>query len=267
MIFNRSSRSLLATGLLLTASCASLQAQDKAGAVALATAPSGMEQLIHDYILAHPEVMLESIKQFQVRAQLENKKKAQETVATHRNELQGDPASPVLQASGEAGEPVTVVEFFDYRCGYCRKVDNQVLDLAKKSGVRVVYKDFPILGPDSLLAAKAALAASKQGAYHEFHHALITATTPVNDALVDRIASDLKLDRERLKKDMATPEVSAEINKTMALAGSLGVQSTPTFVIGNNLLPGALTDDALQSAIAAARGSKTTAQAPTTGGL
>ena len=158
------------------------------------------------------------------------------------------------QASRATGEPVTVVVFFDYRCWYCKKVDNQVLELAKKLDVRIVYKDFPILGPDSFLAAKAALAAGKQGAYHQFHHALITATTPLNDALIDQIAGDLKLDRERLKKDMASPEVSAEINKTMALAGTLGVQSTPTFVIGNNLLPGALTDDALQSAIAAARG-------------
>lgn len=266
MSFHRSSRCILTAGLLLTSSYASLQAQDKTTAGA-AKAPSGMEQLIHDYILAHPEVMLESIKQFQQHAQEQQKKKAQETVALHQNDLRSDPASPVLQATEQSGEPVTVVEFFDYRCGYCKKVDGQVIALANKPGVRIIYKDFPILGPDSLLAAKAALAAGKQGAYHQFHHALITATTPVNEALVDQIAKNLKLDRERLKKDMASPEVSAEINQTMALAGTLGVQSTPTFVIGNNLLPGALTDDALQSAIAAARSAKTTPSAATAGGL
>ena len=261
----RASSALLAVGLVLTAGNHLLEAQDKAGA-AVEKPPSAMEQAIHDYILAHPEVVLESIKQFQVKYKLEQGKKAQDAVALHRNELQNDAASPVLEAAEQPGEPVTVVEFFDYRCGYCKKVDSQIKGLADKPGVRIVYKDFPILGPESLLAAKAALAAGKQNAYHEFHHALITATAPVNEALVEQIAADLKLDRERLKKDMNSAEISAEIDRTMALATTLGVQSTPTFVIGNSVMNGALTDEALTAAITRARGGKATAPA-TAGGL
>ena len=260
----RASCALLAAGLLITAGNRSLQAQDKANAPVDKTS-SAMEQAIHNYILAHPEVVLESIKQFQVKYKLEQGKKTQDAVALHRSELQSDAASPVLQAAGQLVEPVTV-EFFDYRCGYCKKVDSQITGLADKAGVRIVYKHFPILGPESLLAAKAALAASKQNAYHDFHHALITATAPVNEALVEQIATDLKLDRERLKKDMNSAEVSAEIDRTMALATTLGVQSTPTFVIGNSVMNGALTDEALAAAITRARGGKAPATAAA-GGL
>ncbi len=254
----RAGYALLAVGLM--AGSHVLQAQDKASSAVYQTSPLA-EQAIHDYILAHPEVVLESIKQFQVRYQLEQGKKAQDAVVLHRNELQNDAASPVLQGAQQSEEPVTVVEFFDYRCGYCKKVDSQIKGLADKGGVRIVYKDFPILGPESLLAAKAALAADKQDAYHKFHHALITATAPVNDTLIDQIATDLKLDRERLKKDMSSPETSAEINRTMALAGKLGVQSTPTFVIGSSVMSGALTDEALTAAINRARGGKAAAPA------
>ena len=260
-------RSLLAAGLLLTTSFSLMEAQDKASPAGTG-APGGTEQVIHDYILAHPEVMLESIQLFQQRAEVAKQQKTRDLVIKHQKDLEADPASPVLEAANQSSDPVTVVEFFDYRCGYCKKVDSQVAGLAEKRGVRIVYKDFPILGPESLLAAKAALAAGKQGKYNEFHHGLITATTPLNDEAINQIATNLKLDVNRLRTDMANAEVSGELNRTMALAGTLGVQSTPTFVIGNNLLNGALTDQALASAIATARDKNTMASAKShTGGL
>ena len=264
-------RSLLASALLLTASFSPMEAADKSNDAvnsAKSSAALGIEGAIHDYILTHPEVMLESIQLFQQRAELAKQQKTRDLVLKHQKDLEADPESPVLEAANQTSDPVTVVEFFDYRCGYCKKVDTQVTGLAEKPGIRIIYKDFPILGPESLLAAKAALAAGKQGKYNEFHHLLITATTPLNDEAVNQIARNLKLDVNRLRTDMANAEVSGELNRTMALAGTLGVQSTPSFVIGNNLLTGALTDQALASAIRTARDKNTMASAkPHAGGL
>jgi protein-disulfide isomerase len=213
-----------------------------------------LQKTIRQYILDHPEVVLESVLRYQQKQQATEQERKHETVALHGKELFQDPASPVAESAQAGEEPVTIVEFFDYRCGYCRKVEDTIAGVAGKPGVRIVYKELPILGPDSTLAAKAALAAEKQGAYQKFHHALLTSPTPVTPDSLDKIAADSGLDVVRLHKDIALPEIQAAIARNSELAEKLGIQATPTFVAGKEIVSGALTPEALQSLIDSAHG-------------
>jgi protein-disulfide isomerase len=212
-----------------------------------------LEQKIRQYILDNPEVVLESVRRFQEREEAAQKQRSREAVNTHLRELHVGPSSVVAGGPSNQAEPVTIVAFIDYRCGYCKKANPTVTKLANAPGVRVVYKDFPILGPDSILAAQAALAADKQGKYEEFHRALMTTAASITPAALEELAAKLKLDITRLKKDMSSPEVEAALRRTHQLAEALGVQSTPTFVVGRDVLPGALTEEAFNAAIEAAR--------------
>jgi len=223
--------------------------------VAIPVDNSKIEQAIHDYIMAHPEVVLESVRAFDARMKQAQLQQAREKVQANLKELHSN--SPVAGDVKDANA-VTVVEFFDYRCGYCKKMRGTVAGLTKNPGVRVVYKDLPILGPDSLLAAQAALAADKQGAYQTFHDRLMD-LPELSPAAIEQLAVELKLDVARLKKDMASPEVAAKLAKNQELAEKLGVNATPTFVIGKDVAPGALDAKAFQIAIEAARGSSQTA--------
>lgn len=242
----------LALGALLTIPGL---AADKAATPA--TENTEVEQAIHDYIMAHPEVVLESVRAYDARAKQAQLQSAREKVQANLKELHSN--SPVAGDVKDANA-VTVVEFFDYRCGYCKKMRSAVAGLTKNPGVRVVYKDLPILGPESLLAAQAALAADKQGAYQAFHDRLMD-LPEMTAAAIDQVAVELKLDVAKLKKDMASPEVAAKLEKNQELAQKLGVNATPTFVIGNDVAPGALDAKAFQSAIEAARGASQTARA------
>src|SRR5207249_8659962 len=160
-------------------------------------------------------------------------------------ELSDDPAAPF---AGEPGSTVTMVEFFDYRCGYCKQVSPTIAKLLSGSpSLRVVFKDFPILGPDSTLAAKAALAAQRQGAYLKFHLALMTSSEPITPGAVERLASKLDLDVPKLKADMELPEIQAILDKNMKLAEAIGVSSTPTFVIGSELVAGGMTEESFRN--------------------
>jgi protein-disulfide isomerase len=221
------------------------------------TTETKIEQAIHDYIMAHPEVVLESVRAYDARAKQAQLQSARDKVQANLKELHSN--SPVAGDTKDANA-VTVVEFFDYRCGYCKKMEGTVGELAKSRGVRVVYKDLPILGPESLLAAQAALAADKQGAYQAIHKRLME-LREITASAIDQVAVELKLDVAQLKKDMASPEVAARLEKNQELAQKLGVNATPTFVIGNDVAPGALDAKAFQSAIEAARGASQTAHA------
>lgn len=259
---NLSLRASVTIGLLLLAAQSSAIAQR--AAKPKPTLPE-LEQVIQQYILDHPEVVLESVGRFQLRQEEAKRQQAREAVAQHERDLTTDPTSPVAQATPQsAGKPVTVVEFFDYRCGYCKKVDSTVTGLASAPGVRVVYKELPILGPESMLAAQAALAADKQGKYQPFHQALMSGTDPITPESLATLATTLGLDPVRLKADMASPDIAATLARNQELAGKLGVQSTPTFVIGNDIIPGAISAEAFQPLIQAARQqAKAAVQTPT----
>jgi protein-disulfide isomerase len=210
-----------------------------------------LEQAIHDYILAHPEVIAESLQKYQQQQEEAQKQAHAQAVKDLQPQLVNNPASPVI---GNPAGNVTVVEFLDYRCPYCKAVHQSIADVIAADGnVRVVIKEFPILGEDSLFAARAALAAGKQGKYAEMHTALMTFKGKLSAPDVENIALGLALDVARLKEDMKAPEVDQELQQNYTLAESLGINGTPAFIIGETLIPGAIKLEDLKAHIAKAR--------------
>jgi protein-disulfide isomerase len=209
-----------------------------------------IEGIIADYILENPEIIYRAIQVLQERQQAAQAKAARLALETNREALERDPNSPV---GGNPDGDVTVVEFFDYRCPYCKRVAPDVERLtAEDDDVRLVYKEWPILGPESVFAARAALAAREQGRYQDFHDRVM-GLREVTEASVTAVAEDLDLDLERLREDMAAPEVQAHLDETARLARELGITGTPAFVIGDEVVPGAAGYDALSGMVGAAR--------------
>ena len=221
-----------------------------------ATAEQGrLEETIHKYLLEHPNVVLEVLDILQTRRDSARDERTRTNIAAHREALVNDPSSPV---AGNPEGDVTLVEFFDYQCPYCKRVIDSVnAVLEEDPGLRVVYKEFPVLGPGSVIAARAALASRKQdpGKYLAFHGALMASRGRLSESTVMAIAAGAGFDVARLKRDMALPEIQRTIDRNQALAQALGITGTPSFVIGDKLVPGAIELDALRQLIAQARAS------------
>jgi protein-disulfide isomerase len=217
-----------------------------------ASAPSQepTDAAIERYIRAHPEVIEQSLQGLLTKREAELKEHHKAALATKQNELLHDPASPV---SGNPKGEITLVEFYDYRCGFCKRAASAVTELQKVDPrVRVVYKDFPILGEPSELAAKAALASQAQGKHQAFHEALLASHADMSKEAILKIAVSIGLDAKRLERDMANPKWQAVIEKNRALARELGISGTPGFIVGNELVPGWLDLKGLKELIARA---------------
>jgi protein-disulfide isomerase len=198
---------------------------------------TALQQAIHDYILAHPEVLIQSIQQAKMRQQEHLAMAAKSKIVAFRKDLLEDPDAPVL---GNPAGDVTLVEFFDYRCQYCRQVEPWLQALVKEDhGVRLVQKEFPILGPASVYAAKVALVAWKLGKHAEFHNALMAKQGNIDEAVILQIAESVGLDLARVKVDMNSEEVVSEVQRSTEVARALGLSGTPGFIIGAELVPGA----------------------------
>jgi len=242
---NWSQTPLLAmTGLIALIGCAG-----PATSTGLVSQQAG-DQMIEQYIRTHPEVIEQSLQALEAKREAEEKTRQKLALAAKQNELLNDPSSPV---SGNLNGDVTVIEFFDYRCGYCKRAASAVTQLQKEdSRVRVVYKDFPILGEASELAAKAALASYAQGKHQVFHEALLAANGDVTKDAILAIAGEVGLDAKRLETDLANPEWQTVIDRNRALAKDLGISGTPGFIVGTELVPGALDVKGLKDLIARA---------------
>lgn len=199
-----------------------------------------IERVVHDYVLAHPEIIPQAMQALQER-------QSGETVAANRDAI----VTPF--GSAWAGNPkgdVTLVEYFDYNCGYCRASLPMIADLLKRDpNLRIVYRDLPILSDESRVAARASLAAAQQGKFLGFHDALY-AGGPVSDASIKAAAAKAGVTLAALD----TNTIDAEIAKNMQTAAKLGMNGTPSWVVGNRVLSGALPVEELEKAIAAARG-------------
>jgi protein-disulfide isomerase len=210
------------------------------------------ERRVQTYLLDHPEVIIESVNRMEARDRASAEAEVQAIAKSHAQELFRDPDSPV---GGNPNGDVTLVEFFDYNCPYCRQMVPVMLQAETADPqLRVVYKEFPILGPNSTFAAKAALAAHKQGKYVAFHRALYQVRGPVDPSKVAEVAATVGLDVDRLKADMADPTIAALIERNLALAQVLRIDGTPGFVAGSQILRGAIDLKALQAFIQEARG-------------
>jgi protein-disulfide isomerase len=210
-----------------------------------------IEGIIHDYLIHNPDVLIEALRGAEDKLNREADAKATKVLTDRRSEVFDDPATPV---GGNPQGDVTIVEFFDYRCPYCKQVLPSLQTLLKEDRkLRFVYKEMPVLGPQSVTAAHAALAAQRQGKYEAFHNAMMAAKGQITDETVYKVAGSVGLDVDQLKQDMNAPEVEKSIKANLALADTLNIHGTPGFIIGNHIVPGAVDLDSLRSMIADAR--------------
>ena len=215
------------------------------------TPKDAFEGRVRSYLLDHPEVIIEAVRRFERRQQAAEQTEAQTVVKKRADEILRDPDSPV---AGNPDGDVTLVEFFDYNCPYCRQVA-PIMEKASAADpkLRIVYKEFPILGPNSTLAAKAALAIHRQGKYAAFHHALMQGRGSIDEARVMDAAGKVGADVSRMKTDMKDAAIEAAIDKNLALARALRINGTPGFIIGDQILRGATDLETLQALIREAR--------------
>ena len=243
-------RALVAV-LAVTAATFSLPS---AGADALdAGQKEAVEEVVREYLLKHPEIVIEAIRAFQAKEEQAKKDRARANLVSLRDELVNDPSSPV---GGNPDGDVTIVEFFDYRCGFCKQVFPIVMALMKEDrNIRYVFKEFPILGPESVVASHAALAAWRldRDKYLAFHVALMGSRGSLPESKVMTLAAKSGYDVEGLRAGMADPEIEEIVKRNLQLADSLDINGTPTFVIGNRLIPGAITADVLTDLVADTR--------------
>lgn len=207
-----------------------------------------IERIVRDYLLRQPEVIYQAIQELQKRQQAEEASRQKATIARHKDEIFHQAEDPV---AGDQDGKVTLVEFFDYHCGYCRAMSpslRKMLDGDKE--LRFVFKELPVLGPDSVTAAKAALAAAKLDArkYPSLHFALMQSRDLSRDAVLE-IAAKQGYDRGQLGAEMEKDWVKARIDANLALADKLGISGTPSFVVGETLIPGAVDVAQLQRLI------------------
>jgi len=210
-----------------------------------------IEAIVRDFLKKNPEALLDALQAAEDKMKGEAHDKASAALAARHHEVFDDPDAPI------AGNPqgnASLVEFFDYRCPYCKQVEPSLEALlAEDRQLRFVYKEFPVLGPDSLIAARAALAARKQDKYDGMHRALMALKGQIDEAAIFRVAGSVGLDVERLKRDMSAPEIDRMLKANINLASALDIRGTPGFVIGNEIVPGAISLDALKQLIETAR--------------
>lgn len=207
-----------------------------------------IERVVAAYMRDYPQAFMEAIETYQDEIAYRG---FQLLVKGKQEELFNDPESPAV---GNPGGDVTVVEFFDYRCPYCKKVTKTVMDLvADDPNLRVVFKEYPVLSRASAMAARAALASRKQDKYLPFHVALMGLKGRFDEISVMRVADEIGLDTDRLRQDMQDPAINAIIDANIALGRVLGARGTPAFIIGDRLVIGFVHRKAFETYIDAAR--------------
>jgi protein-disulfide isomerase len=193
-----------------------------------------IEGIVKSYLLKNPEFLREVINELNKRQEALAAEKRKEVLSSIYKE-----DTPFASGKGK----LTVVEFFDYNCGYCRHAFSEVLKLADaEKDTRIVFVEFPILSDESRKASEVAVAAAKQDKYFEFHRALMSKPGPATEEKALKVASEIGLDMDRLKKDRENPETAALIDKNLALGTAMGVEGTPAFFVGDQTIPGAPDD-------------------------
>ncbi|KQP31392.1 disulfide bond formation protein DsbA [Methylobacterium sp. Leaf102] len=262
-------RSLLTSAMLFSASAAWAQAAPQSAPAATAPAATAatsaapvfsdtqrqaIEAIVKDYLVKNPDVLQEAIAEGEKRAQETQKLAQAAALKESRDTLTNSPHGVVV---GNPAGDITVVEFFDYNCGYCRKALGDIQALVKSDPkLRVVLRDFPVLGAESLEASKLALAAKQQlkaDRMFEFHVKLLETKGRVTGERAIAVAKEMGLDTARLAKDAQGPEVKAALSENVSLGDKLGLSGTPAFIIGDEVIPGAVGVDPIRKVIADVR--------------
>jgi len=213
-----------------------------------------IKELVYQAIRENPEIVMEAVAILQKREDDAQTAQTQSVLSNQRQMLERDPNAPVL---GNPEGDVTIVEFFDYNCPYCKRAMPEVQALlASDKNVRLVYREWPILGEGSVFATRAALASRAQGKYEEMHWAMMGLKGRIGEERVMKVAKDLGLDLDKLRADMNSPEVEEHIATSMQLAQALGFNGTPSFVIGQSLVPGFVEQAQLQKFVDESRKSE-----------
>ncbi|KQY97657.1 disulfide bond formation protein DsbA [Caulobacter sp. Root1455] len=200
-----------------------------------ANADKAFGEKVHAYLVEHPEVLVEMSTKLQEKQAAEQAKNAKGAMNKYRQALERDPRDFVANPNGS----ITVVEFFDYRCGYCKLAAPQIVDLIQKNpDVRFVFKDFVIFGHDSEAAARIVLGAKDQGKTIELHRRLM-AEKSLDEAAVMRIAQDLGIDMVKARAAAGSATTTQHLADTHALAEALAIEGTPAFFVGDQMIPGA----------------------------
>jgi protein-disulfide isomerase len=212
-------------------------------------------KIVKEYLIKHPEVLQEAMAELEKRQQLAETEKARSAIKNHTEALFNSPRQVTL---GNPQGDVTFVEFFDYNCGYCKRaLDDMMQLMAKDPKLKVVLKEFPVLGPNSTEAARIAVAVRMQDKsgkkYLEFHQKLLTGRGQVDKARALAVAKEIGLDMARLDKDLKSDEIDATLSESMKLAEALGLNGTPSYVINNDVVIGAVGLATLGQKIQAAR--------------
>lgn len=208
-------------------------------------------EVVREYLLENPQLMLEVMDALEAYESEAEAKQQAAAIAANREGLEQDGFSFV---AGNPDGAITVVEFFDYRCPYCKQVAEDMTKLIERhDDVRLVLKEFPILGPNSTIASEAAIAAIPQGKYLDFHFALLESKGTLDRAKVMEIAEAEGLDTDKLARDMESARVDRIIDTNHDLAREIGVRGTPAFVIGDSLIPGAASIEEIEARIQAVR--------------
>ena len=230
---------LIAICLMLTTMAPSLARADLD-----ATDRATLNSIIEDFIRNNPEIVRDTLIALAAREEAERKQ-------TGLAKVRDDQGDPVM---GNANGTITLYEFSDYNCGYCKRVFEPIQQLVRDNpDVRLVIKEFPILSQSSLVAAKAAIAAEMQGKFGDYHIAMMTYRGQITDAVVMRMAAQAGVDIEQLKSDMESSKTMAIIQRTREAAAALEINGTPGLVVGDTVVPGAIGLDALIKLIAQER--------------
>jgi protein-disulfide isomerase len=216
---------------------------------------SEVEHIVRDYLIEHPEVIQDAMQELEKRQTAADAAKHKAAVKQYSQALFSSPRQVVL---GNPAGNVTFVEFFDYNCGYCKRAMNDMLELLKDDPkLKVVLKEFPVLGPGSVEAAQVAVAVRMQDKtgkkYLEFHQKLLSSRGQADRARAIAVAKDIGLDMGKLDKDMASPEVKETLQESFKLAEALGLNGTPSYVIGEDVVIGAVGLDALRQKVNTSR--------------
>ena len=214
-----------------------------------------IEKIVRDYLLKHPELLQEVMAELEKKQQTAEAEKARAAVKTHAEALFNSPRQVTL---GNPQGDVTFVEFFDYNCGYCKRALGDMTALmGKDPKLKVVLKEFPVLGPGSVEAAQVAVAVRMQDKsgkkYMEFHQKMLLGRGQADKARALAVAKEIGLDMTRMEKDLKSEEITATLQESAKLAEALGLNGTPSYVIGNDVVIGAVGLDALGKKVEAAR--------------
>jgi protein-disulfide isomerase len=239
--------SLVVSALILAITSLGSRSPYAEESVVSAAQKEEIEKIIYNYLMENPQVIFEAADKYRANEEEIQARMFNEKLGQYKESLTKGPYSPSI---GPDDADITIVEFFDYNCGYCKKAIDDIQGLIKDDkNVRIVFKEMPILSPASRTAAQWALAANKQGKYWEFHQKLMTYRGNKDEKALEKLAKDAGVDVKKLREDLKDPEINKQIDNNLEITRDLGIRGTPAFIINNFLARGYMGLDSMKSTI------------------